>query len=162
MKIRYIIILLLCAASSVGLSAQRPIYSEFSNRPNLTVADLYNVSMGEYRETVTLIKAHDFYSFVALCHEFSLYVNTNSTRYENKQQYSLELCVRDKKDPRRKLPGKTDEPSERKYWHKRCVVGCSFSERTIYIFSSIRSREEYAVVGRYILDKLREAANKSE
>lgn len=162
MKIRSIIFLLLCMVSSASLSAQRPIYREFSNRPNLTVADLYNVNMDEYRETVTLIKAHDFYTFVALCREFSLYASTDSTRYENKQKYSLELCVRDKKDPRRKLPGKTNKPNERKYWHKRCVVGCSSSERTIYIFSSIRSCEEYTVVGRYILNKLNEAATKSE
>lgn len=155
MKTRHLILFFLCMAMTVSLSAQRPIYKDFSSRRNLQVADLYNVDMGGYRKTVTLIKPRDFYSFVALCHEFSIKVSTDSVRCQRRM--SITILIRDKNDPRCRLPRK---PDGRNAWRKRCVVGCSYEEQTIYIINGIRSDEEFKVVVQYILEKLKDSDGK--
>lgn len=148
---RILLIVVLVAATSLGF-AQTPIYKSFSKIPGVEVAEMYRVPVGGHRETVTLIRCANHAVFANVCQKLSLRPPTD-TAYR-RSSLGITIAIRDRRNPA--LPPACGRDGKT-VWRKSCVMGVSYSLRTIYIYSRLRSGSDFRDIVELLAGKQKQA-----
>ena len=152
---KILLIIVLVAASLIGF-AQTPVYKTFSKIPGVEVAEMYRVPVGSHRETVTLIRCANHAVFVNVCQKLSM-KSPKDTVYRH-SGCDITIAIRDRRNPALPSPCEQDGKT---IWRKSCVMGISYSQRTIFIYSRLRSGNDFKDVVKLLTSNMKQAGEKN-